>query len=120
MAHYVDGFVLPIPKDKIEQYRMIAESAGRVWKEHGAVEYYECVGEDLDVKDQVPFPRLANAKEDETVVFAWIVFKSREHRDEVNAKVLADDRLRCMMKDTEMPFDCSRMAYGGFTTIVEV
>ena len=93
MPHYVDGFVLPIPKDKIALYREIAEEAGKIWREHGALEYRECVGDDLDVKDQVPFPRIIESKPDETVVFAWIVFESREHRDEVNAKVMADPRL---------------------------
>jgi uncharacterized protein YbaA (DUF1428 family) len=89
MPHYVDGFVLPIPKDKIDLYREIAQEASKIWREHGALEYRECVGDDLDVKDQVPFPRIIESKPDETVVFAWIVFESREHRDEVNAKVMA-------------------------------
>lgn len=119
MSHYVDGFVIPVPKDNIETYRKIAEEAGKVWKEHGALEYYECVGDDLDVQHQVPFTRLAGAKPDETVVFSWILFSSREHRDEVNKKVMADPRLNDMMKDGAMPFDCSRMAYGGFKSIVE-
>jgi uncharacterized protein YbaA (DUF1428 family) len=119
MSLYVDGFVLPIPKDKIETYRQIAEKAGSIWKEHGALEYYECVGDDLDVKDLVPFPKLANAKPDETVAFSWILFKSREHRDEVNKKVMADPRMDDMMKEGGMPFDLSRMAYGGFKPIVK-
>jgi uncharacterized protein YbaA (DUF1428 family) len=84
MAHYIDGFVIPFPKNKIDDYRRIAQKAGEVWRDHGASEYQECVGEDLDVKGQVPFPRLINSTPDETVVLAWIVFKSREHRDEVN------------------------------------
>lgn len=118
MSHYVDGFVLPLRKDKIEQYRQIAEQAGRIWREHGALEYRECVGDDLDVKDQVPLPRLISAGPEETVVFAWIVFESREHRDAVNAKVMADPRLAALGADA-MPFDVGRMAYGGFRTIVE-
>jgi uncharacterized protein YbaA (DUF1428 family) len=118
MPHYVDGFVIPIAKDKIETYREIAEEAGKVWKEHGALEYYECVGDDLEVKDQVSFTRLAGAKSNETVIFSWIVFESREHRDEVNAKVIGDSRLRKMMEEGAMPFDLSRMAYGGFKAIV--
>ena len=118
MAQYVDGFVIPIPRDKIESYRKIAEEAGRIWKEYGALQYYECVGDDLAVKDQVSFSTLAGTKPNETVVFSWIVFESREHRDAVNAKVIADPRLQEMMKDTEMPFDASRMAYGGFRPIV--
>jgi uncharacterized protein YbaA (DUF1428 family) len=120
MSHYVDGFVIPIPKDKIETYRQIAEEAGKIWKEHGALEYYECVGDDLDVKDLVPFPRLAGAKPDETVAFSWILFKSREHRDEVNKKVINDPRLGDMMKEGAMPFDTGRMAYGGFKPIVKL
>jgi uncharacterized protein YbaA (DUF1428 family) len=93
MPHYVDGFLLPVPKDKIDRYRQIAEVAGKIWREHGALEYRECAGDDLDIKDQVPFPRLVETKPEETVVFAWIVFESREHRDQVNAKVMADPRM---------------------------
>jgi uncharacterized protein YbaA (DUF1428 family) len=119
MPHYVDGFVIPLHKDKIETYRKIAEEAGRIWKEHGALEYYECIGDDLEVKDQVPFPKIIGAKSDETVVFSWIVFESREHRDAVNQKVISDPRLRDMMNDGAMPFDLERMAYGGFKSIVE-
>lgn len=115
MSKYIDGFVLPIPKDKIEIYRGIAENAATIWKEHGALDYYECVGEDMNAHDMISFQQLANAKEDEVVVFAWISYKSREHRDEVNAKVMADPRLNC----ENLPFDCKRMAYGGFKTIVE-
>jgi uncharacterized protein YbaA (DUF1428 family) len=119
MPHYVDGFVIPIPKDKIETYRQIAEEAGKVWKEHGALEYFECVGEDLEVKDQVPFPRIIGAKSNETVVFSWIVFESRQHRDAINKKVINDPRLRKLMEEGAMPFDLERMAYGGFESIVE-
>jgi uncharacterized protein YbaA (DUF1428 family) len=118
MPQYVDGFVIPLPKDKIEDYRKIADAASKVWKDHGALSYYECVGDDLDVKDQLSFTKIAGAKPDETVVFAWIVFESREHRDQVNAKVMEDPRIKEAMKDMEMPFDCSRMAYGGFKPIV--
>jgi uncharacterized protein YbaA (DUF1428 family) len=119
MSRYVDGFVLPIPKDKIDQYRQIAEQACKVWMEHGALEYRECVGDDLEVKDMVSFPQLAGTKPEETVVFAWIAYKSREHRDEVNAKVMADPRMNSMCEKDAMPFDCKRMAYGGFKAIVE-
>lgn len=119
MSHYVDGFVIPLPKNQIEAYRQIAEQAGKIWKEHGALEYYECVGDDLEVKDMVSFPRIADAKADETVAFSWILFESREHRDAVNEKVMNDPRLKKMMEDEHMPFDCQRMAYGGFRTIVE-
>ena len=119
MPHYVDGFLLPVPKDKIDLYGQIADEAGKIWREHGALEYRECVGDDLDVKGQVPFPRVIETKPDETVVFAWIVFESREHRDAVNAKVMADPRMASMGEKGEMPFDFKRMAYGGFKTIVE-
>jgi uncharacterized protein YbaA (DUF1428 family) len=118
MSHYVDGFVIPLPADKLEEYTRIAEQACCIWMEHGALEYRECIGEDLTAKEMVPFPELAGAKEGETVAFSWIVYRSREHRDEVNAKVMADPRIREMMGDS-MPFDCKRMAYGGFKTIVE-
>ncbi|MES2923547.1 MAG: DUF1428 domain-containing protein [Verrucomicrobiota bacterium] len=118
MNTYVDGFVIPLPKDKIEEYRKIAEHAGALWREHGALDYYECIGDDLDVKDLVSFPQLANAGPDETVAFSWIVYKSREHRDEVNAKVMADPRIHEMMDLANQPFDCKRMAYGGFKVLV--
>src|SRR5688572_33371043 len=109
MSHYVDGFVIPVPKDKIETYRQIAEKACKIWMEHGALDYRECVGDDLDVKDQVPFTRLAGTGEGETVVFSWILYRTREHRDEVNAKVMADPRIKEMCGDGGMPFDCRRM-----------
>ena len=118
MAQYVDGFIIPLPKNKIDDYRRIAQKAGEVWRDHGALEYRECVGEDLDVKRQVPFPHLINSTPDETVVLAWIVFKSRAHRDEVNAKVMKDPRL-AKIDSHAMPFDCKRMAYGGFEVLVD-
>jgi uncharacterized protein YbaA (DUF1428 family) len=118
MAKYVDGFVIPIPKDKIDRYREIATEACEVWKDHGALDYFECIGDDLEVKDQVPFPRMTGATPDETVVFAWIVYQSREHRDAVNAKVMNDPRLAKCMEPGAMPFDCKRMAYGGFNVLV--
>jgi uncharacterized protein YbaA (DUF1428 family) len=110
--------VIQIPKNKIDDYRRIAQKASEVWRDHGALEYRECVGEDLDVKSQVPFSHLINSTPDETVVLAWIVFKSRAHRDEVNAKVIKDPRLAAMDPNA-MPFDCKRMAYGGFEVLVE-
>ena len=118
MARFVDGYVLPIPKKHVETYRRIAQKAGRIWREHGALEYRECVGDDLNVKGVVPFPRLMECKPGETVVFAWIVFKSRAHRDRVNAKVMKDPRLAAM-DPKSMPFDAKRMAYGGFRVLVE-
>jgi uncharacterized protein YbaA (DUF1428 family) len=119
MSTYVDGFVLPVPKDNLERYREIATKASAIWKEHGALEYRECVGDDLEIKDILSFNRLANTSPEETVVFAYIVYRSREHRDEVNAKVMADPRINEMCDPGNMPFDCTRMAYGGFRTIVE-
>jgi len=119
MSKYVDGFVVPVPKDKIEAYKAISEKASKVWKEYGALEYRECVLEDPVAKEVLPFPELAGAKPDETVVFAYITYHSRAHRDEVNAKVMADPRLNEMCGAEGMPFDCKRMAYGGFETIVE-
>jgi uncharacterized protein YbaA (DUF1428 family) len=119
MARYVDGFVLPVPKKKVEAYRRIAQKAGKIWREHGALEYRECVGEDLKTKMGVPFPRAARVKPGETVVFSWIVFKSRADRDRVNAKVMKDPRLAPMMDPKAMPFDVKRMVYGGFEVIVE-
>ena len=117
MAKYIDGFVIPVPKDKLEEYRVIAEQAGAIWKEYGALEYVECVGDDLETEHMVPFPKMANAKPGETVVFSWIIYESREHRDAVNARVLADPRLQSMGES--IPFDCNRMAYGGFRSIVK-
>jgi uncharacterized protein YbaA (DUF1428 family) len=116
---YIDGYVLPVPTKNLQAYRRIAQKAGKIWREHGALEYRECAGDDLDVKFGVPFPRQMKAKPGETVVFAWIVFKSRAHRDRVNAKVMKDPRLAKMMDPKTMPFDTKRMAYGGFKAIVE-
>src|SRR5437879_4920764 len=103
---YVDGYVLPVPKKNIPIYRRIAQKAAKVWRDHGALEYRECVGEDLKVKWGVPFPKNMKVKPGETVVFAYIVFKSRAHRDHVNAKVMKDPRLADMMDPDDMPFDC--------------
>lgn len=117
MPKYVDGFVLPIPKKNLTAYLKIARTAGKVWRDHGALEYRECIGEDLNVKMGRSFPRQLKIKPTETVVFSWILYKSRAHRDRVNAKVMADPRLTGM--DKEMPFDVKRMCYGGFTLSVE-
>ena len=119
MAQYVDGFVLAVPKRNIPAYRRIAEKAAKVWREHGALEYRECVGEDMNVKFGVPFPRQMKVKKGETVVFAWITYKSRAHRDRVNAKVMKDPRLSEGMDPNNMPFDCKRMVYGGFEVLVD-
>jgi uncharacterized protein YbaA (DUF1428 family) len=117
MAHYVDGFVLPVPKKNLNTYRRMAEEAGKIWRDHGALEFRECVGDDLNIKMGMPFPRGIKIKPGETVVFSWIVYKSRAHRDRVNAKVMKDPRIAKMPK--KMPFDVKRMLYGGFKTIVE-
>ena len=117
---YVDGFVLPVPKKKLKAYARLASMASKIWKEHGALEYRECVGDDLEVKFGIGFPKTIKLKPGETVVFAWIVYKSRKHRDQVNAKVMKDPRLNEMMKDQEMPFDPKRMAYGGFEALVDL
>jgi len=115
---YVDGFVLVVPKKKLPAYVKLARKASKVWREHGALAYRECVGDDLKVKMGLPFPKLAKARAGETVIFSWISYKSRAHRDKVNAKVMKDKRLFEGMPK-EMPFDMKRMAYGGFKTLVE-
>ena len=115
---YVDGFVLALPKKNLPAYCRMSKAAGKVWKEHGALEYRECAGEDLDVKMGVPFPKMMKLKRGETVVFAWIVYKSRAHRDSVNAKVMKDPRLAKM--PDPMPFDVKRMVYGGFEVLVDL
>lgn len=117
---YVDGFLIPIPKRSIEEYRRIARKAGRIWREYGALEYRECVGDDLKVERVKSFSRSAGAKAGETVVFSWIVYQSRAHRDRVNAKVMADPRLAEMADGKNMPFDVRRMAYGGFKVLVDL
>jgi uncharacterized protein YbaA (DUF1428 family) len=115
---YVDGFVLPVPKRNLPAYRRMSRKAGRIWREHGALEYRECAGEDLAVKFGVPFPKTLKLKAGETVVFAWVVFKSRAHRDRVNGKVMEDPRLaRLAVKPL---FDVKRMLYGGFEVLVDV
>ena len=116
---YVDGFVLAVPKKNLAAYRRMAQKAGRIWREHGALDYKECVGDDLNVKMGVPFPKQMKAKAGETVVFAYIVYKSRAHRDKVNAKVMKDPRLSGSCDPQNMPFDCQRMVYGGFNVLVD-
>ena len=117
---YVDGFVLPVPKKSLQAYRRMAQTAGKIWREHGALEFRECVGDDLDVKMGVSFPRTIKLKPGETVLFSWITFKSRAHRDRVNAKVMKDPRLAESMASKSMPFDVKRMLYGGFTVLVDL
>ncbi len=119
MARYVDGFLLPVPKKKLDAYRRMSAKAGKVWREHGALEYRECVGDDLRNKWGARFPQRVRSKAGETVVFSWIVFKSRAHRDRVNGKVMKDPRIAAMMDPKDMPFDVRRMAYGGFRVLVD-
>jgi uncharacterized protein YbaA (DUF1428 family) len=116
---YIDGFLLPVPKSKVKTYLNISRKAGKVWKEHGALEYREAVGDDLKIKMGMPFPKAARAKAGETVVFSWIVYKSKAHRDSVNKKVMKDQRIASMMDPKTMPFDMKRMAYGGFKIRVD-
>jgi uncharacterized protein YbaA (DUF1428 family) len=116
---YADGYVLAVPKKNIAAYRRLAQKAGKIWREHGALEYFECVGDDLNVKWGVPFPKTIKLKPGETVIFAWVVYKSRAHRDRVNAAVMKDKRLTEGMDQAKMPFDCKRMVFGGFKVLVE-
>jgi uncharacterized protein YbaA (DUF1428 family) len=116
---YVDGFIVPVPKKSLEAYRRLAQKAGKIWREHGALEFRECVAEDVKVGKLTSFPRSVKLKPGETVVFSWIVFKSRSERDRVNAKVMKDKRLAKMMDPKAMPFDAKRMIYGGFEVLVD-
>ncbi|WHZ16062.1 MAG: Protein of unknown function DUF1428 [Nitrospira sp.] len=116
---YVDGFVIPVPKKNLQAYIRMAKKACKIWREHGALEYRECVGDDLKVKVGLPFLRLTKLKPGETVVFSWIVYRSRAHRDRVNAKVMKDPRIKAMGDFSSMPFDVKRMSYGGFKIIVD-
>ena len=117
---YVVGFLIPVPKKSLAAYRRMSLKAGKVWKEHGALEYRECVGDDLKAKGITPFPRQLRTRPGETVVFSWIVYKSKAQRDRINAKVMKDPRLANMMDPKDMPFDSKRMVYGGFKVIVEL
>ncbi len=115
---YVDGYLLPVQKKKLKAYFKMAAKAGVVWRDHGALEYMECAGEDLLLKVGVPFPKLMKLKRGETVVFSFIVFKSRKDRDRVNAAVMKDERLQAMMDPKKVPFDIKRMSVGGFDAVV--
>ena len=119
MAHYVDGFVVPVPTGKLDAYRELAELAGKVWMEHGALQYWECVADDVKPGKLTSFPQSVQLKDDETVVFSWILYNSREHHDSVNAKVMEDPRMKDMMDPKRMPFDGARMFWGGFKTLLE-
>ena len=119
MAHYVDGFVVPVPNANLDAYLKMAERAGRIWKEHGALQVWECWGDDVKPGKVTSFPQAVQLKEDETVVFSFIVYNSREERDAINKKVMEDPRLKDMMDPKSLPFDGMRMFFGGFKTIVE-
>ncbi len=119
MARYVDGFILPVPKRHLDEYRKIARKAGKVFREHGALEYRECAAEDVKPGKQTSFPQSVKLKRGETVIFAWITYKSRAHRDRVNKKAMEDPRFADMESDAER-FDMSRMVYGGFEVIVDL
>ena len=115
-ANYVDGFVLSVPKKNLNAYKKLAKVAAKVWVEHGALDYKECVGDDMHPKWAYPFPKLARAKPGEVVFFSYVTYKSKAHRNQVNAKVMKDDRINCDPK--KLPFDCKKMAYGGFKVFV--
>jgi uncharacterized protein YbaA (DUF1428 family) len=114
---YIDAFVLPIPKKNLATYRRVAKLAGKVWREHGALEYRECIADDLKPGAGLPFPKMMKIKPGETIAFSWIMYRSRAHRDRVNKKVMSDPRM-AKMPDL-MPFDVNRMAWGGFKVLVE-
>jgi len=120
MALYVDGFVLPVPRARINEYRRIARKAGKVWREHGALEYRECVADDVKPGKLTSFPQSVKLKRDEVVWFSWIVYPSRRARDRINAKVMKDPRLASMMDPKAMPFDARRMFWGGFKVAVDL
>lgn len=114
---YVDGFILPLKKKNLPAYRRMARKASKIWREHGALEYYECIGDDLDVKGLLPFTKLASTLPGETVIFSWVIYKSRAARDRANAKIMQDPRMHQFA--ASMPFDMTRMAYGGFKILVK-
>lgn len=120
MAHYVDGFVVPVPKAKLDAYRQLAEKSARIWKEHGALQVWECAADDVQPGKVTSFPQAVQLKDDELVVFSFVVYPSREVRDRANAAVMADPRMKEAMDPKAMPFDGMRMFWGGFKTIVEV
>ena len=117
---YVDGFVVPVPKSQLAAYRTMARKAGKVWREHGAIDYHECVADDVPVGKRTSFPRSVKLKPGEVVVFSYIVYKSRRDRDRINKAVMADPRLKSMMDSKKMPFDGKRMFWGGFKSLVRV
>ncbi|WP_323843897.1 DUF1428 domain-containing protein [Microbulbifer magnicolonia] len=119
MARYVDGFIVPVPKKNLEAYRKLAQTAGEVWKEYGALEYVECVADDVKSGEVTSFPQSVKLQDDETVIFSWIVYESRAHRDAVNEKAMKDPRL-ADMKPADLPFDAKRMFWGGFEVLLKL
>ena len=119
MARYVDGFVVPVPKKRVKEYRRLAQAAGKVWLKHGALEYVECVADDVKPGKHTSFPQSVKLKPGEVVIFSWVVYKSRKARDRINAKVMKDPQLMAQFDPTKLPFDGKRMFWGGFKTIVE-
>ncbi|HJV96098.1 MAG TPA: DUF1428 domain-containing protein [Albitalea sp.] len=119
MAHYVDGYVVPVPINNLDAYRRMAEKAGKIWMEYGALQYWECVGDDVRPGKHTSFPQAVQLEEGETVIMSFIVYNSREHRDSVNAKVMEDPRITDLMDPKSLPFDGARMFWGGFKTLVE-
>jgi uncharacterized protein YbaA (DUF1428 family) len=119
MARYVDGYVLPVPRRNVDAYRGMARKAGKVWRDHGALEYIECLADDVKPGKRTSFPQSVKLKKGETVIFAYIVYKSRAQRDRVNKKVMKDPRLASMMDPKKMPFDAKRMFWGGFKVLVD-
>src|SRR3954466_7614890 len=117
---YIDGFVVPVPRSKLAEYRKMAKLGGKIWLEHGALEYHECVADDVKPGKSTSFPQAVKLKPGEVVVFSWIVYSSRAARDRINARVMKDPRLHAMMDPKDMPFDSKRMFWGGFRSLVEM
>jgi uncharacterized protein YbaA (DUF1428 family) len=115
---YVDGFVVPVPEARLDDYRKLARKAGKIWKEYGALQFVECVADDVSPGEVTSFPQSVNLTQGEVVVFSWIVYRSRAQRDKINKAVMDDPRLKDMMPGADVPFDCQRMIYGGFKQIV--
>jgi uncharacterized protein YbaA (DUF1428 family) len=116
---YVDGYLIAVPRKNLKAYKAMAALAGKVWREHGALDYKECAGDDLAVQCGLPYPKLMKLRKGETAVFSWIVYKNKAQRDKVNAKVMKDPRLSASMDPRKMPFDIKRMSFGGFTVLVD-
>ena len=123
MTNYIDGFVFPVPRNQLNEYRLVAETVAEIWKEHGALSYFEYVGEDLKLEGTRSFPEFVEAKEDEAIIFGWLVFDSRETRDLANERVAEDPRMKDLMEPLTDPkrmvFDAKRMVYGGFQSFIQ-